>query len=150
MKAQFATLPILAGVILAACGGGNGSTSPSPVPCPLAAAQAIPAPPDLLYPMPNATGVPNGNFTLVAGYGTFTPPPAQIVPANGGTTIAGGPWGPAPSPLPSPAATPRSSSETLYGSAIPALAAQTTYNVDVTFGTPPCQTTETAGSFTTQ
>lgn len=142
---------ILASVaLLTSCSGASSSSGPKPVPCPLGAAQAVPAPPDLLYPMPNASGVPDGNFTLVAGYGTFTPPPIEIVPANGGAAIAGAAWGPPPSPLPSPAATPRSSSETLYASAIPALAPHTTYNAQVTFGSAPCQTTETAGSFTTQ
>lgn len=137
--------------MLAACGGGSASSGPTPVPCPLAAgAYAIPAPPDLLYPIPDATAVPDGNFTLVVGYGTATPPPAQLVPANGGTTVIGGAWGPPPVPLPSPAATPRSSSETLYGAQVPVLAAHTSYNVQVTVGNPPCQTTETAGSFTTQ
>lgn len=124
---------------------------PSPPPCPLTAGGfPVPAPPDLLYPMNGANGVPDGNFTLVVGYGTSTPPPAQLVPANGGTTVQGGTWGPAPSPIPSPAATPRFSSETLYGAQISALAAHVNYTVQVTVGTPPCQSTETAGSFTTQ
>lgn len=142
-------IPALA---LAACSGAGASTSPGPVPCPLAAgsALAIPAPPDLLYPMPGASGVPDGVFTMVAGYGTLAPPPAQLVPVSGGTTVTGGAWGPPPSPIPSPAATPRSSTETLYGAPVPALAAHTAYDVQVTFGTPPCQSTETAGSFTTQ
>jgi hypothetical protein len=104
----------------------------------------------LLYPMPNATGVPDGNFTLVVGYGSAAPPVPQLVPVNGGAAVNGGAWGPAPTPLPSPAATPRSAGETLYGSAIAALSAHTAYNVTVTFGTPPCETTESAGSFTTQ
>jgi hypothetical protein len=138
-------------LVSAACGGGNGSMSGGPVPCPLeAGANAIPAPPDLLYPMPNAADVPDGNFTMVAGYGPFAPPIAQIVPNGGGATVAAGAWGPPPSPLPSPAATPRSSMEMLYGARIPSLAASTSYSVQVTVGTPPCQTTETAGSFTTQ
>lgn len=125
--------------------------TPGPVPCPLAAGtSAVPAPPDLLYPMPGATGVPDGNFTLVAGY-SIRPPAVQLVTASGGIpAFSSNAWGPPPSPMPSPAATPRSSSEVLYGLAVPVLAARTTYNVDVTFGTPPCQTTESAGSFTTQ
>jgi len=138
-------------LVLAACGGGNTPTSPGPVPCPLAAgANAIPAPPDLLYPVANATAVPDGNFTMVAGYGSIAPPVAQLVPGGGGATVTAGAWGPPPSPLPSPAATPRFPMETLYGAAIPPLAARTAYTVQVTVGTPPCQTTETAGSFTTQ
>ena len=40
-------------------------------------------PPDLLYPMPGATGVPDGNFTLVVGY-SFTPPQLDLVTAAGG------------------------------------------------------------------
>ena len=147
-------VPFVVGVIalaLAACGGASSPSSPSPVPCPLAAgAYAIPAPPDLLYPIPGATGVPDGNFTLVVGYST-TPPALQLVTGSGGIpTLSSNAWGPAPSPLPSPAATPRSSSETLYGLSVPGLAAHTTYTAQVTFGSPPCQSTETAGSFTTQ
>jgi hypothetical protein len=150
-KKPAALCGLLVLIALAACAGGTTSTAPSPVPCPLdAGAVAIPAPPDMLYPMPNATGVPDGNFTLVAGYGNFAPPTPKLVPVNGGAAVSGGAWGPAPTPLPSPAATPRFSGETLYGSAIPALSAHTNYNVEVTVGTPPCQTTETAGSFTTQ
>lgn len=145
------TLQIWTGAVivaaLCACGGGTATPHPTPAPCP---EFPIPAPPDLLYPMPNATGVPDGNFTLVVGYGTFPPPPAEIAPANGGTAVAAGAWSAPPSPMPSPAATPRSSSETLYGAPVPALASHTTFEVDVTVGTPPCQQTETAGSFTTQ
>jgi len=149
-----AFVPFMAGVIalaLAACGGGRGSATQAPVPCPLAAgAYAIPAPPDLLYPMPGATGVPDGNFTLVVGYST-TPPALQLVTGSGGIpAFSSNAWGPPPSPMPSPAATPRSSSEMLYGLAVPALAAHTTYTAQVTFGSPPCQSTESAGSFTTQ
>lgn len=136
---------------LVACGGGASSPSPGPVPCPLAAGMsAVPAPPDLLYPMPGATGVPDGNFTLVAGY-SVTPPAMQLVTGSGGIpALSSNAWGPPPSPMPSPAATPRSSSEVLYGLAVPALGAHTTYTAQVTFGTPPCRTTESAGSFTTQ
>ena len=150
MNMRLVTFCVVAfGALLAACAGTT-SSDPTPVPCPLAAQQALPAPPDLLFPIPNATGVPDGNFTLVVGYGSFTPPPLEIVPASGGSAIAGSAWGPPPTPLPSPAATPRSSSETLYASTIPPLSAHTTYNAQVTVGTAPCQTTETAGSFTTQ
>lgn len=137
-------------LVLTACGGAGASMS-GPVPCPLeAGANAIPAPPDLLYPIPNATGAPDGNFTMIAGYGPFAPPTAQVVPSNGGATVTAGAWDAPPSPLPSPAATPRSAMETLYGAQVPSLMPRTTYSVQVTVGTPPCQTTETAGSFTTQ
>ena len=138
-------------LVLAACGGGASTPSPGPVPCPLGVgADALPMPPDLLYPIPGATGVPDGHFTLVVGY-SFTPPPMQIVTAIGGMpALSSNAWGPPPSPMPSPAATPRSSSEVLYSLAVPALAAHTTYNAQVTFGTPPCQAMESAGSFTTQ
>ncbi len=125
--------------------------SPGPVPCPLGVgADALPLPPDLLYPMPGATGVPDGNFTLVVGY-SVKPPAMQLVTAGAGIPgLSSNAWGPPPSPMPSPAATPRSSSEVLYGLAVPALAAHTTYDAQVTFGAPPCHATESAGSFTTQ
>lgn len=135
---------------IVACGGGTPNAGSTPV-CPLfAGSNALPAPPELLYPMPNATGVPDGNFTLVVGYST-TPPTMQLVTAAGGIpALSSNAWGPPPSPMPSPAATPRASSDTLHGLAVPALAAHTTYSAQVTFGSPPCQSTETAGSFTTQ
>ncbi|HEY9179675.1 MAG TPA: hypothetical protein VIO32_03085 [Candidatus Baltobacteraceae bacterium] len=147
-------VPLAVGIIalaLAACGGTSSRSTQAPVPCPLAAgAYAIPAPPDLLYPMPGATGVPDGDFTLVVGYSS-RPPQMQLVTGSGVIpALSSNAWGPAPSPMPSPAATPRSSSETLYGLAVPALSAQTTYTAQVTFGNPPCQTTESAGSFTTR
>ena len=150
LKVLGALFIAIAGASLAACGGGAPSSGATPIPVCPAGANAVPAPPDLLYPMPNATGVPDGNFTLVVGYGPVAPPAPQLVPTGFGGYVAGGSWGAPPSPMPSPAATPRSSSETLYGSAIPALASNTAYTLQVTFGNPPCQTTESAGSFTTR
>jgi len=144
-------LVVLTGLtIIAACGGGSGTGTTMPVPCPLELAQ--PAPPDLLYSIPGATGVPDGNFQLIVGYPTTPFAPPVLAPTPAGPSTTGATFTAAPTPLPSPMATPRSSIEMLFGSAIPALQSATTYEVTFTFGPaiPGCPNTENAGSFTTR
>ncbi len=145
---RIALVTMLAALV-AACGGGAAAPSPTPTICP---EFPVPAPPTLIYPISGATGVPDGNFTLViASFNSATPPPAVLVPASGGTSVTSGPPGPAPSPIPTPAATPQPG-QTTYGLAIGALAPGTTYNVTFTFGpiVPGCTGPETSGQFTTQ
>jgi hypothetical protein len=132
-----------------ACAGG--SSSPQVPDC------SVPAVPQMLYPMNHATGVPDGNFTMVLA---FTVNPAMWgSPGLAPSAVSGrpGPLQPAPNPLPSPIASPPSGA-TLQGSAIGSLQPATQYAVLYSFqpptgcvppggGTLPVQS---AGSFTTQ
>jgi hypothetical protein len=97
----------------------------------------------LVYPAPGATGVPDGNFTLVIG-SSF-----GIVGTIG---IAGNNLAAAsvPSPLPSPYATPQPQA-TVSAYAVPPLAGGKTYTVvdSIAAGTP-CAAQQTVGQFTTQ
>jgi hypothetical protein len=81
--------------------------------------------------MNGATGVPDGNFTLVAGYGQ-TPWPLTLEPSGNSNSIpwGGNAWVAAPNPLPSPMASPKSATQTLWGITITALAPHTTYTVE--------------------
>lgn len=130
---------VLAASIFAACSS-TGSTS---VQCP--AAGTVVAPPTMLYPVSGATGVPDGNFTLVlsAAYGqtlTLSPGNATLASAS------------VPNPLPTPNATPPPGS-TPVGFAVGVLSAHTTYTIYGNFASTMsgCPGISAAvGSFTTQ
>ena len=132
-------------VALPACGGSSPAViagCPTPVP----GSGTGPAPSQLLYPIPNATGVPDGNFSLV----TFVATSVSLT--AGATVIALGTPGPAPFPLPSPMASPYAGGGAmLQGEAAPALQTHTTYAVlDQRGAAGVCNPPLTLGSFTTQ
>lgn len=139
-RSLFAILAATA--LLTACNAGGTQTStPIPSPCPLF---PIPAPPQMTYPAPNATGIPDGNFNMQFTYRNSelaTQYSAPAVMASSAPTVTGGPYAIVPTP-----------GAFEYTSAIGALHSSTTYTVQVV--TPPqgghCSTTETLGSFTTQ
>jgi hypothetical protein len=136
------SIAIIAGV-LAGLLGLSGKTSPAVQPCTV----MVPAPPRLVYPMPGATGVPDGNFTMVVSFKPVLP--ITLV----GNTAVVGPLVPAmvPNPLPTPLATPRPAGhQAAY--AVGPLAPATTYTL--TMNVPANQhcpaKVETGGSFTTR
>lgn len=142
----YAIVPVI--TLLPACGF-HGSHPPI-YPCPALAEIG----PTLVYPIPNATGVPTTASDLI-----FTSRPAgsdittSLVPSSGAvgaTTLELGAFAIAPSPIPSPAAS-YAPSTTLYAVAYPALAAKTTYTIQYgTSDTGPCPLVPTSsGSFTT-
>jgi hypothetical protein len=126
---------------LAACGG-----TPSGCPTPLPGSQAAPLPPELFYPEPGATNVPDGNLTMVVAFAT------SLTLTAGAQLIALPSPGPAPSPLPSPMASPPFANDALLqGVAVPALQSHTTYSVHDQRGPAGvCNPPTDLGSFTTQ
>lgn len=115
------------------------------MPCP--SFGTLEVPPQMIFPASGATGVADGNFTIVLG-------------RSGGTLTLNGPNGVSvttsptsvPSPLPSGAATPTpGSSPAAY--AVGALSPATTYAIQANYASPQagCPTIpQTVGSFTTQ
>jgi hypothetical protein len=97
----------------------------------------------LIYPVPNATGVPDGNFTLVLGASV-----QMGLMLNGAGPLVSAA---VPNPLPTPSA-PESPAPFGYsGYAVGPLAAATTYTLtEVMAAGTPCQATETFGQFTTR
>lgn len=132
--------------VLSACGGGGTSPSSNSNGICVTAVQA----PSLVYPMNGATGVQDGNFTLVLSRAA-----SPVSLATGGTTVVGLASAPVPNPLPSPAASP---SSTDAGYAVPSLQAATTYQVQGPLplsgcydpSSPPPQPIGTYGTFTTR
>ena len=97
----------------------------------------------MVYPAPNATGVPDGNFTLVLGG-----PVQTKLMLNGAGPLAAAA---VPNPLPTPNASPSPVPSEYSGYTVGPLAAATTYTITETIadGTA-CQATETFGQFTTR
>ena len=129
---------------LASAIGCSGSPTPGKVIChePLLPVE------QLLYPIPGATGVPTAAGSLV--FGGALPGGSVVLSANGVQTKLGNMVA-APSPLPSPMASPQAG-WVLSSAPYPALASATTYTVLVVleFG-PACPVTVTTkGEFTTQ
>ncbi len=98
-------------------------------------------PPALVYPIPGATGVPDGNFTLVAAY---VPPGGTIALSSGAALAAAA----VPSPLPSPYASPAPNATAMSGFAVGALAPSTSFTVALSVPGA-CPATVQLGQFTT-
>ncbi len=133
---------LIAGAMLAACSGG--STAPPGSSSPQSICNGGPAPYEpMVYPAPNATGVSDGNFTLVLGGPVQTGLMLEGVGLLASAAV--------PNPLPTPYATPSPTPSQYSGYAVGPLAAATTYTITETLaaGTP-CQSTETFGKFTTR
>ena len=134
---------LLSVALLAGCGGAVASVRQAEC----GGYAILPVPPTMMYPIANATGVPDGNFTLVLsstyGDGVF-------LSSNGNANLSLA-TAAVPGPLPSPSATAPPGS-TPAGFAVGTLAAHTTYTVAATFTQPAgCPNiTGTVGSFTTQ
>lgn len=140
MNARLAPLSAALAAAALALAGCNGSTA-QPNPCAtIPGSGTQPVLPELIYPMPGSTGVPDGNFTAVVAYarGTVT---------IGTTTLAATA---APSPVPSPYTTPLPNAAVLTGFPVGSLSAQTTYSIVDAVGTSQCPDNVTLGSFTTQ
>jgi len=133
-------------VFLAACGGST--SSPHVDSC---FVEVFPPYP-LIYPMPNTTGAPDGNFILFVAVPNGDPTPGALElqnPISGTTEFTSGAWSPAAMPLPSPAATmpPNSSA---YGTAVPQLSQNTSYSVNfATYPQPPGCPVDALESFET-
>lgn len=129
--------------VLAACGGGSVANST------LNAACSSVAPPQLVYPAPNAIGAP-ATFDLYVSYpqnpsGSFAPP--VLTPNSLAGSVTGTPWSaPSPGPTPPGSANPTMGPE--WVSHIQGLSNATSYSVKLTNTT--CNQTFTLGSFTTQ
>jgi hypothetical protein len=131
---------------LAGCAGGNGCNTDC---CGIRDLPFQPGPPQLLYPIPGATGVPTSAGSLLfAG----TPAPGLTPELLGGAAPIPLFIAPAPSALPSPRATPGPGGGTLSSATYPALAAGTTYTVVFDVAKPVvCEIDQyDAGSFTTK
>ena len=100
------------------------SSAPRGIACPTLALEA----PQLLYPIPDATGVPTAAASLVVAGLVPATAVVELVP-QAGTTLALGTPGAPPVSLPSPEATPLNPDAPLHGVPYPALAAATTYTV---------------------
>jgi hypothetical protein len=143
-------------VVLAFGTGCSSSSSPGVAPTPPGVCPAIAiAAPQLAYPIPGATGVPTAPGDLVF-YGSLPGTFAGTLRSSTSGTLALGPFGAAPSPLPSPLATPDTDSGSvsprpLAGVPYPQLAAGTTYTISFTMsGSCPMTVSEPAYTFTTR
>jgi len=105
----------------------------------------------VVYPSDKSTGV-STKIGVVVVQGYFSAPPVEFVTVttqSGGVLVATQ-VGPAPSPLPSPVATPPNVSGAPYGAvAVPMLSAQTTYQVQLSHSTPCFVLTDSSSSFMT-
>uniref|UniRef100_E6Q2D5 Lipoprotein n=1 Tax=mine drainage metagenome TaxID=410659 RepID=E6Q2D5_9ZZZZ len=143
MRFAKAFAALLGLALLAGCGGAVASVRQAEC----GGYAILPVPPTMLYPVANATGVPDGNFTLVLsstyGDGLFL-----SSTGNANLTLA---TAAVPNPLPSPSAT-APPGATPAGFSVGPLAAHTTYTVAATFTQPAgCpNVTGNVGSFTTQ
>lgn len=143
--------------LIAGCAGGGGQAAPfvdavpTPTPAPGACPQILPAPPQLLYPMPGAT-VPGFNLTLVLA--ALNPSQAaQFQPpllVTGNFQKYADPLGPPPNPLPTPEATPSPGFTSTFGSLAGNLVPHSPYRVYVVSGPPGCFLYQQIGAFTTQ
>lgn len=125
---------LVAGVTLCAC-------SP-PASGQICEAAVIPYEP-MIYPAPNATGVPDGNFTLV-----LAAPAQTALMINGAGPLRSAA---VPNPLPTPYSTPSPTPSEYSGYAVGPLAAATTYTVTESGGAgTACPYTQTFGQFTTR
>lgn len=158
-RVLFASIAVLA--TLSACGGSTPGTPtpaatcgpPPPVPVPWLA---------LAYPVPGTTNVKMSVGLLVfAGntYDYYSNPATVSVSSTSGSNVPVGAYTAAPSPMPTPYATPASASGNIPYLAAPigTLAPATAYTVRFTYAdwngvAPSCvgQFTQTIGSFTTQ
>ena len=132
-------LSILAVAALAACSSTNGYYGPVNPGC----QATLIAPPTLVSPANNATGVADGNFTLSMTWGTTTNP-------NSGWTWSLQSQTAATVPLGSFTAGAASGSNTTYSVPIPALQAKTTYTLIMATSGQACAGAQGAGAFTTQ
>lgn len=155
MKGLAIVIALAAAVVANGCSQTQSTTGPPPwrgVPCPALAVVG----PQVLYPIPGATGVPTvaGSFVFAGDY------PATLVvdlaPASG-PTVDLGKLGAAPSPLPSPEAMPQSTPPAgstpapLFGVPYPQLAPATTYTLSYRDTARPCPVAIAGGeTFTTQ
>lgn len=116
-------VPVIA--LLPACG-----SKPYVGPCPDIVDEVVG--PRLIYPIPNATGVPTTPSELVfSSLPSLPNVTTSLVPATDGTgvpTLQLGAFIVAPSPIPSPAASYAPSAK-LYAVAYPSLTPKTTYNI---------------------
>jgi len=106
----------------------------------------------VVYPADGSSGVSTGVGVLVLqGYFSGPPPEFATLATKAGNTLIVAPVGPAPSPLPSPIATPQRVHGAPYGAVpIPSLSPQTTYEVQLTHATPCIPFfTDSSASFTT-
>ena len=136
----------LAVIILASCSGNGESTT-----CPAVFDQPVQPDIQLVYPVPNATNVPDqpGSIVIAFSFSEYVTDgltlASRFAPVNLGRIDA------LRSPLPSPAATPGFPNPLYYGVSTPQLHAATTYTVNLTpKTTSPCSWTASLGSFTTQ
>jgi hypothetical protein len=137
---------VLSAALATACS--NDSTFSGGTPCPALAL----APPVLLYPQPGATKVPTTvGIVILSNIG---PLGGSVTLTTTGSTVAAGSFGPAPSPLPSGAATPQPGA-TAQAASIPTLFASSTYTVNFTGNSatgsscPPVQAGGVIGTFST-
>jgi hypothetical protein len=113
--------------------------------------------PQLIYPVPGYSKVPDGATFIVVAYPN-APPTAQTITLaeNNGGTVALGPLGAAPNVIPTPHAAVLPGQGSEFGVTLPALAPHTTYSVNYRFtntATVCGQTTSTSvlmGTFRTQ
>lgn len=98
-------LALAAAMGLSACGGGGSTNPPAPGPTcsPPSGTQTA-----LVYPAPNATGVPDQLGQVVIGASPALPSSWNVVlvRASTGGSLGGGNFTAAPQPLPTPNATP--------------------------------------------
>ncbi len=131
------------GVTLAACSGG--SSTPSGMNC-LGSQANLPPAPQLLYPVPGASGVPDAVGILIyEGYGTS---PNTITLFNGGQAPVATTPTTLPSTLPTPIASP-SQPGTTYAVSFPVLTTNAIYQAQYALPAGCNPKTASFGSFTT-
>jgi hypothetical protein len=132
-------LALLLGAGLAACSGG-GNSGPSGGSC------VKPTAPQLLYPIPGSTAVPDTlNVVIYAGNGQSD----TITLFNGGVEVATTPTT-LPTTLPSPMASPTNPAAPIIAITFQTLSVATTYDVRYALPAPCNPTTASMGGFVTQ
>ncbi len=139
---------LLAAFALAACGGSTNNTTPT-ITCTLPAGTGV----SLIYPIANATGVPDSLSSVILAVAPPLPPGWQIVLGSSSTTYFGGTLTTGlPVPLPTPVAPTPPGATPQYSTFVGTggLSGKTVYQVGLNNTNANCNSFPTFGSFTTQ
>ena len=148
MRYVYVVLMLSATLAVAACGGSNNNTTPT-IPCTLPSGTSV----TLLYPIPNATNVPDALTNVVLAVKPPLPANWQVVLATSGSAYYGQSLTTGvPVPLPTPIATTPLGSTVQYSSFIGTggLFGNTVFQVALNNTNANCNSFPTFGQFTTQ
>ncbi len=147
MRRSFSLLGLAAVVVLASCNNSN-NTTPT-ITCALPTGTSV----TLVYPIPNATAVPDSLSTVILAVNPPLPPGWQIVLGSSSATVFGSSLTTGtPIPLPSPIAPTPAGATLQYSTFVGTggLGGNTVYQVGLNNSNANCNSFPSFGSFTTQ